>query len=207
MLNVPPVTKIILGLILGIEAIFSLSDIFLPTLHLHETVLYYGAFIPTHWTNLADFSWTEPLTLISFTLLHGGWLHTGVNTIMLMALGSGVERNLGAKRFLILFWGSSFIAALTHLAFSPFSDMPVVGASGGIGGLFGVLLILMRQHRYGDNPLQGLIPVIMIFILISALTGLMGAPDGSSVAWVAHIGGFLGGIGLFLYGERHRRRH
>lgn len=137
------------------------------------------------------------MTPITSIFLHGSWMHVGVNALMLVAIGSGVEKWLGIKKFFFIYLGSSFIALLTHFAIEPYSAMPLVGASGGISGLFGSILIGMRSDITNNGALnKNMMPVILIWVGISVLMGIMGSPDGGSIAWIAHIGGFLGGIGL-----------
>jgi membrane associated rhomboid family serine protease len=78
--------------------------------------------------------------------------------------------------------------------------MPVIGASGGVNGILGAMIYLMNK----DSTLSDLksnkrlLGVIALYIGIIIFAGLLGGTDGSSVAWVAHIGGFLGGIGIMM---------
>lgn len=191
MLNIPPATKYLSGFVLGLYALIWLSGFVLKSDPM-PVIAVIGGFTSGSWTGAAPFWWWTPLTPLSSILLHGSWMHAGVNTLMLVAVGSSIEKTLGAKYFLMIFFLSSWIALVTHLAFSPFSVMPVVGASGGISGLFGAILWVMRDRNSNFKA------TILIWIGISALFGLMGAPDGSPIAWIAHIGGFVGGIGLAM---------
>jgi membrane associated rhomboid family serine protease len=119
-----------------------------------------------------------------------------MNTVMMVTFGAGIEKIYGIRPMLIIYFGSVVIAALTHLAFDPNSMIPVVGASGGISGLFGAILIMMRDQSRHDGVQQNLLPFIVLWIGITVVFGFMGGPDGSSVAWIAHIGGFLGGLAI-----------
>jgi len=193
MFNIPPTTKYLAGIMLGVHTLFwGLEVTLIPNITEYKAI--FGGFISSSWTGETPFWWWTPVTPLTSIFLHGGWMHLGVNLVMLVAIGSGAEKWLGRKRYLALFFLSSLIALLTHLAFSPFSTLPVVGASGGISGLFGAILLAM--HSGTSTISRSMIPVILIWIGISALSGFMGAPDGSGVAWTAHIGGFLGGIGI-----------
>lgn len=195
MVNLPQGTKILILLLVAVHGILTLGTLVIHPA-LEPLALSYGGFVPANWTGTRPFAWWTPLTLVSFGFLHGGWFHLGINVLMLMAFGSGVERLLGARNFVKIYAGATVAAALTHLAFSPFSGEIVVGASGGISGLFGAMLVLMkRQGRLGGG---GLTPAILVWIGLTVAFGMMGAPDGSPVAWLAHIGGFLGGLGLAL---------
>ncbi len=194
MFNIPSATKYLTGGMIGLYALLWISGLFVTDLGRFITGL--GGFISGSWTGVAPFWWWTPFTPITSIFLHGSWMHIGMNALMLIAIGSGVEKWLGTKRFLIIFFCASWIALLTHFAFSPHSTSPIVGASGSISGLFGAILLGMRTDN-SNNPLGGnILPIIIIWIVISVLMGIMGSPDGSNVAWVAHIGGFLGGIGI-----------
>jgi membrane associated rhomboid family serine protease len=199
MLNIPPVTKILTGLILATYLIlFSLSMTIFPEADKFTAFMY--GFTPAIWTSFENFQWWTPLTLISFSFLHGGWLHLGVNIVLLVAMGSGLEKTIGIKNYLIIYIGATVIAILTHLVLYPTSFMPVIGASGGVNGIFGAMIYLMNK----DSTLSDLksnkrlLGVVALYIGITIFAGLLGGPDGSSVAWVAHIGGFLGGIGIMM---------
>lgn len=193
MINLPPVTKILMCILVGVHVlIWGISSTVFPALQ--DISVFYGGFIPSSFTKTFPFQWWVPFSFITYALLHGGWLHVIVNSVMLAAGGSGIERMLGAKKLLIIFFGSSVLAALTHFAFYPSSDMPIIGASGGISGLFGALIYIMQQMRQG----QSLWRIALIWIGVSVITGMMGAPNGMPVAWLAHVGGFLAGIGIAM---------
>lgn len=202
-LNLPKATKIMCLILLGTYAVEWVVTMTLIG-NFSDIVSYLGGFIPASWTGKLPFFWWTPLTLITFTFLHGSWLHVGINLLMLAAVGTGIEKALGIKNFLLIFIASSFLAALTHFSFSPYSEMPIVGASGGVSGLFGAILLLMRQNPTAKSTSQSMWPVIVIWIVISAIGGLMGGPNGENIAWLAHVGGFIGGIGLTTYLLRPR---
>lgn len=192
-LNIPPVTLglavILLALHVIIEALAYINA------GVADKIFLFFAFVPSFLLNLSLFA---PVTLVTYALLHASWLHVGMNILMLVAFGAGVEKGFGKKSYLLIFWGSCVIASLVHFAIDPHSTIPIVGASGGISGLFGAALLLLREQ---GTPMK-LIPLILVWVGISALFGFMGAPDGSSVAWVAHIGGFLGGLAITQYLRR-----
>ena len=203
MFNIPPATKLLAGIMIGIQAvIFILSMTIMP--NALSFAAYFAGFVPSAWTGLlggeGHFEWWTPFSLIGFSFLHGGWLHLAFNIVMLVAMGSGLEKAVGIKKYMIVYAVTTFFAVLTHFALYPNSDMPIVGASGGISGIFGAMIVLMNQTR---NTIAGetkstLMPVIIAYLGITIVMGLMGAPDGSSIAWIAHIGGFLAGVGLMM---------
>ncbi|HAJ90914.1 MAG TPA: hypothetical protein DCM27_07905 [Rhodospirillaceae bacterium] len=196
MFNIPPATKLLTGLLIAIHlVIFALTNSIEP--QALDIAVYFAGFIPAHWTGMEPFYWWTPFSLIGFSLLHGGWMHLAFNVVMLVAMGSGLEKSVGIKQYLMIYVGTTLFAAFAHLALYPSSTMPIIGASGGISGIFGAMLVVMNQTRSSLDK-NTLMPVIIAYIGISVLVGLMGAPDGSSVAWIAHIGGFLAGIGFMM---------
>lgn len=198
MINLPFATKILAGILIAVHlSIFVLKSTVLP--EMENSAIFFGAFTPANWTSMESFQWLTPLTLITFSILHGGWLHLAVNILMLVAVGSGLERTLGKKDFLIIYIGGTLFAALAHLAFAPFSTLPIIGASGGVSALFGGMIYLSKtqQENYTGQS-RSILPIVAIWIGIAVIGGFLGAPNGSPVAWIAHIGGFLAGIGLMM---------
>lgn len=187
LVNAPPVTKFLVAsfIICHILRLLILSQ------QQDYWLLRHFAFFPGMYNGTLPwdiYGITAPLT---YMWLHGGWIHLSLNGVMLLAFGAGVERWLGGQRFLILFLLCGLCGAFAHFFINPSSVIPVIGASGGISGLFAAILIMLK---IGGESRQSLMPFIMIWIAISVIFGLMGGPGGSSIAWAAHIGGFLGGF-------------
>jgi membrane associated rhomboid family serine protease len=198
MFNIPPATKNLAGLLIVIHIIIAALTLSLIP-NFDAVVALYGGFTSASWTGGYPFLWWTPLTLASFAFIHGGWLHLGVNILMLVSIGSGVEKTIGAKKFLWIYALSTLTAVLTHFAFNPFSTMPIVGASGGISGIFGAMLYMMRPQNnapHGNTSNNSVLPVALVWIAVTVVVGIIGAPNGAPVAWVAHIGGFIGGIAI-----------
>ena len=207
MFNIPPATKILAAVMIGIQlVIFILTNTFLP--NALDIAAHFAGFIPSAWTGSSPFEWWTPFSIVEFSFLHGGWLHLAFNVVMLVAMGSGLEKALGVKKYLTVYAVTTVFAVLTHLALYPHSDMPIVGASGGISGIFGAMIVLMNKMQgdaVGGERKSTLMPVIVAYLGITIIMGLMGAPDGSSVAWIAHIGGFLAGVGLMMTWLKRRK--
>ncbi|MDB5368251.1 MAG: Rhomboid family protein [Rhodospirillales bacterium] len=187
-LNLAPATARLILLFLVIHLI----RLVLPD-SIDQTLVETTAVIPALYTQGEfDVSWLwRPFTYMA---LHGGWLHLLVNLAMLAALGSGVERAVGAKRFLAIFFACGVAGAAAHVAAYPDSTDAIVGASGGISGLFAAIVLAIRQ-RSG----QRLLPLAAIWIAVMVVTGALGiGGDGEqNIAWVAHVGGFVAGLILF----------
>lgn len=140
--------------------------------------------------------------IFSNLFLHGGWLHIIGNMWYLWLFGDHVEDWLGPLPFLAFFLLTGLIANLSHIILDPFSDIPVIGASGAVSGILGAYLIL-----YPTAKIKTLVP-IFIFLQIFEVpaTIFLGlwfflqlqsgttAATGSNIAWWAHIGGFLAGM-------------
>lgn len=194
MFNLPPYTKLLLAAFLLIHA----AVVFL--LDPPQRFLLYEnlGFTPANYTASGAFPvWAAILGPFTYMFLHGGWMHVILNSVMLTAFGTGIERWMGGPRMLLFFYLCSLFAALFHFMISPFSGAPVIGASGGLSGLFaGVVVMLHQRGMLGDGR-HGIMPFVILWIAISVIFGFMGGPGGSAVAWAAHIGGFLAGF-LFL---------
>jgi membrane associated rhomboid family serine protease len=142
-------------------------------------------------------NWVAVLSLVTYQFLHGGWDHLGINMITLLAFGPGVERPLGPVRFVALYLVSGIAGALLETIFTaPDSGDLLIGASASISGTFGALLVIWGIYRRGRRPL-GIVPMTLLWIGLMALTGILGVgAQGTPVAWIAHIGGFLTGMAL-----------
>lgn len=194
MINLPPVTKWLLAAIILIHLVinFGMDDV--QRYGVFET---FGLVAAHYTTDMPAPLWAKLAGPFTYMFLHGTWLHLGLNGAMLAAFGAGCERWMGGRRLFILFYLCCLASALVQFAVAPESTNPVIGASGGLSGLFAAVLLMMQQRGYGAGGRFGIWPFIFVWIGLSVLFGMTGAPDGSAVAWPAHIGGFLAGF-LFL---------
>lgn len=191
MINLPPITKVILLIIVGIQVILGLlisppvqADIFLT----------YG-FKPADWTGELGFTPLALVTPITYMALHGGWMHLVMNAAMLMAFGAGVEKWMGAKKFVLFFILCGLFAAMAEVIVHPFSQYPVIGASGALSGLFAAVLIGMQKDGRLPTGRYGIWPFAAVWIGISIVFGFFGDDiAGAPIAWIAHLGGFFGGL-------------
>ncbi|MCP3857170.1 MAG: rhomboid family intramembrane serine protease [Actinomycetia bacterium] len=148
------------------------------------------------------------LAMVVSIFLHGGLLHLGGNMLFLWIFGNNIEDHLGHARFALFYLGGGIAATLAHVAAQPDSTVPLVGASGAIAAIMGAYLVW-----FPDAPIRTLVAVFIFDIRARwYLTGwfifqFFTAPD-SSVAWVAHVGGFMFGvaIGLLVRASRSARR-
>lgn len=141
-------------------------------------------------------------TLLSHALLHFGWPHILTNLAGLLAFGSGVERLYGRRHFFVILIGGIVLGAAGHWALFPTATIPMGGASAGISALFGAVLPVIVQRRE-------LVIASAIFILVNLVIGTIGLPaqPGLSIAWQAHIFGFLfGEAAAFVIFQAIKRR-
>ena len=107
--------------------------------------------------------------LFTVTLLHGSLLHLFFNMYALYLAGPIVERWYGSVRFLLFYLACAAAGSVSSFVFG--GDVPSVGASGAIFGLFGVLLAAGRVHHPVDRQSRALVGQLGMLILINIAFG------------------------------------
>jgi len=163
----------------------------------------------THFKTLSFFPRiSPPLSLITSMFLHGGLFHLFGNMLYLWIFGNNIEDFLGPIRFVLFYLFSGLGASLTHIIFNPNSQVPMIGASGAIAGVLGAYLILYPGARVLTFVFLfffiRILPIPAAVILgLWFLAQVLNIGLGGGVAWFAHIGGFLIGIGLIkIYSKK-----
>src|ERR1700752_5095500 len=87
----------------------------------------------------ADLAWSDVITSM---FLHGSWLHLIGNMWFLWIFGNNVEDAMGHVRFVVFYLLCGIAAALLQTALAPSSMIPMVGASGAIGGVMGAYVLM-----------------------------------------------------------------
>ena len=155
-------------------------------------------------------------TVFTSMFVHGGLFHLGGNMLYLWIFGDNVEDRIGRLKFLVFYLLSGLAAAAAQIWTDPASKIPMIGASGAISGVLGAYLFLFPHARvltliplgffYRLVEVPALI-VLGFWIIVQVLNGVgtLGAHVGG-VAWFAHIGGFVAGLGMvvLLSGDRKR---
>ncbi len=147
---------------------------------------------------IADGEWYR---LVTGAFLHGSLLHLGFNMLLLWWLGGQLERYAGTGRMLAIYFSAVLWGSAGALLLS--GDVPTIGASGGVYGLMGALLVLQRQQ--GLAVLRSWVGMLLIINLaftfvasnISVGGHLGGLAGGAAAAWV--LSGF--GRGSIAYGR------
>ena len=190
---------------------------FIGTLFNQETMMrYFALFYPTSQL----FHWWQYITHM---FMHGGWWHIIFNMYALFVFGSVVERIIGERKFLILYFVCGLGAAALHTgveylqaqnymaqiaqwntaamqAYEALKITPTVGASGAIYGL-----LIAYAMLFPNAQLTLIFPPItlsakwwvIIFAVIELFTGVTGVASG--IAHFAHLGGMLFGFLLIWY--------
>ncbi len=166
------------------------------------------------------FHWWQ---IITHMFMHGGFWHIFFNMYTLFIFGTVLERVIGSRNFLVLYFVCGLGAVALHLgvqalqahsymeaiaegsakaaqAYQALKLTPTLGASGAIYGLLIAYAMLFPTSRltliFPPISLSAKVWVI-IFAAIELLTGVTGTADG--VAHFAHLGGMLFGFLLIKW--------
>ncbi len=156
-------------------------------------------------------------TLFTVLFVHVGWVHALLNAVLALAFGTPVARLLGAGArgaagYFDFFIVCGVVSSLGYAAAHLHGAVPIVGASGAVGGLMGGASRLFRRDGEGLAPLLswpvlGLGAGLLVAnALIAMSTGIL-FPRGVNLGWEAQIAGFLAGVLLIgptarLFGSR-----
>jgi len=163
----------------------------------YERIIFNFGFVPNKF---------EILNIFSSMFMHGGFLHLIGNMWFLYIFGDNVESILGHLRFLYFYIFCGIGATLTQFIINPSSSIPMIGASGAVAGVLGAYMIKFpkaKVHVFAFIfifvttfvvPAQIVLGIWFIMQLSGGLNTL-GIDTTGGVAWFAHIGGFIWGIG------------
>jgi len=155
------------------------------------------------------------LTAFTSMFMHGSWFHLIGNMWFLWVFGNNVEDAMGHGRFAVFYILCGLAAAAAQTFVNPSSALPMVGASGAIGGVMGGYAVQFPRSRVLTVIVLGFfirtlwVPAwIMLgyWFLLQFIGGLPSlASEGGGVAFWAHIGGFAAGA-LLIFVMRTRQR-
>lgn len=163
----------------------------------------------------------RPFTILTSMFLHSGFWHYAGNMFFLWMFGVRVENMLGKVRFLMVYLLCGAGGAGLHFLIDPASTIPCVGASGAISGIAGTFFVLFPRAKFdlvfylgwfrlGSVPARTY-GAVGAWIGEQTLLGIITrVTHFSSVAFWAHVGGFLTGLGgalvfILLVPESSRR--
>lgn len=206
-----------------------LARVYLLSPHQDAAVLVWFSFIPGRFLSdgglLSPDGWPAKLwSFVTYALLHGDGVHLMVNTLWMAAFGSALASRFGARRFLAFSAMAAIAGAALHLVFFWGEMIPVVGASAAISGHMagvarfgfvasGPLDVAARRrgtaswgvpaHTIAETFTDRRALLFLgVWFAVNFLFGIGGGSllgEGVSIAWQAHIGGFLAGLFLFSW--------
>jgi len=183
------------------------------------------------WTLHPAVLWVDPVygieTVFTSMFMHAGWAHILGNMLFLWIFGDNVEDAMGHLRYIVFYLIGGLCAAGAQILSAPMSNVPMLGASGAIASVLAAYMFL-----YPRSPVTVLNPIPILwlfwglFLTVPAwlvlgvwfvynLWDALAMSHEGGVAFMAHVGGFLGGAvlhRLFLLGrprledyERHEQ--
>jgi membrane associated rhomboid family serine protease len=222
--SVPPAVSTTLVVLWAIHAI---REFLLPARADIELLLW-SAFIPARYDASALFHGQYPgglaagaWTFVTYALLHGSWLHLGLNTVWFVAFGTPVARRFGTPRFVAFLIATAVAGAAAHLATHRGDAAPMIGASAAISGCMAAAIrfVFHRRSQLGlfapgrdaasavpavplaqslrDPRIVAFLAVWFCLNLLFGATPLATIADDQTVAWQAHVGGFVVGLLAF----------
>jgi membrane associated rhomboid family serine protease len=141
------------------------------------------------------------LGVVSSMFMHGGWMHLLGNMWFLWVFGGNIEDSMGPLRFALFYFLCGLCAAAAQVASDIGSGVPMVGASGAIGGVMGAYILLfpkVKVHIFVFILIFKVPAAAMLgyWAFIQLIGGFGSSGSGGGVAFWAHIGGFAAGLAL-----------
>lgn len=148
--------------------------------------------------------------LITHAFVHEGWMHLIGNMLFLWLVGSALEDRWGRVRFLVFYLGAAAAAALCFDAVYRGPPTVLIGASGAVSGSMGAFLVyfsgtqitlwywMLRKTGTFQIAAYLALPLWLADQILWAMLARSGSPGVATVAYEAHIGGFVIGGGVAL---------
>ena len=161
-------------------------------------------------------------TFVTYSLLHANLAHIGFNVLWLLPFGSALARRFGAMRFFLFMAVTAAAGALAHLVTHEHAVAPMIGASASVSGTMAAAIRFafvkgsFLSFSRGDADAAAKVPALSllhalrnprvlaflaVWFGVNLIFGVgsiaIGAEEGASIAWQAHIGGFFAGLVLF----------
>jgi membrane associated rhomboid family serine protease len=156
--------------------------------------------IPMEITTLHDLPPTDlvapPFTILTAMFLHAGFLHLLGNMWFLWVFGDNVEDRMGRLKFVGFYLLTGSIGAVAQSLVMPWSPGYMVGASGAVAGVLGGYFLLFPRARVSTLLLVFRVSIPAWVFLGVWFAGQLVLGSASGAGWMAHVGGFLAGLGL-----------
>jgi membrane associated rhomboid family serine protease len=156
--------------------------------------------LPSHrWGFVPRDPWS--VTLLTSFFMHTGWMHLLGNLLFLWITAPFVEDRLGRPGFAAFYLAAGLAGNAAHWMRYPGADIPLVGASGAVAGMMGAFVVFFARSRIRflvlPLPIVVALPVLIVMpIWLAEQMWLSRYSDGSSVAFGAHVGGFVFGLAV-----------
>ena len=153
-------------------------------------------------------------TFLTSMFLHGGVLHLAGNMWYLHVFGDNVEDLCGYLPYLALYLICGLAGSLFQLLVEWGSMIPSIGASGAISGVLGAYVALFPNVRIRTAITWGFLiriarlpayVLIGFWFLYQVILGIFSVD--ASVAYWAHVGGFIAGLISAQIFSRRRAMH
>jgi membrane associated rhomboid family serine protease len=150
------------------------------------------------------------VTLFTSMFMHGGILHIAFNMLFLWVFGNNVEDAMGRPKFLLFYLAAGLAAVYAQSLLDTSSTIPTIGASGAVAGVLGAYALLHPRARVltlifiiffvtlVEIPAMILLGIWFILQFLPAV-GQVATPELAgepSVAYFAHVGGFIFGLAV-----------
>ena len=149
------------------------------------------------------------LTIFSSMFMHGGFMHIIGNMLYMWIFADNIEDDIGSGKFIIFYLLSGIGAAMTQVFIDTHSQIPMVGASGAIGGVLGAylvnhprakVLVLIPFGFFSQIIKINALYVLGLWFILQFIS------QGGGVAYAAHVGGFVSGIILILFFNKGKKK-
>lgn len=160
-------------------------------------------------------------SFVTYSLLHANLSHIIFNVLWLLPFGSALARRFGPLRFFLFMGVTAAAGALAHLVTHEHAAVPMIGASASVSGTMAAAIRFafvqgsFLSFSRGDADAAAKVPALSLldalrnrrvlgFLavwfgvnIVFGVGSIAIGMDGASVAWQAHIGGFVAGLILF----------
>ncbi|HWA14712.1 MAG TPA: rhomboid family intramembrane serine protease [Burkholderiales bacterium] len=174
-----------------------------------NALVYWFALWPGEGSGIASLPLFTPWTLVTYSFLHGNFMHIAFNMLAVWMFGADLERVWGAKRTAAAYFASVVTGGIAQIIVGAMfgeGGGPVIGASAGVFGILLAYALVFPNRKI--MPLFPPIPMpARVFVLIYASLELVFGITGtvSGVAHFAHLGGLVGGFLVYKYWRQRPR--